>query len=52
MLEMLQLFNSWIWNIIGLIVGAPMVLMVGVSVIISLIGAIIALFSYIGNLFK
>ena len=52
MLEMLQLFNTWVWNIIGLIIGAPMVLMIGVSVIISLIGAVIALFTYVGRLFK
>lgn len=52
MLETLQLYNSWIWNIIGIIVGAPMVLMMGVSVIISAIGAIIALFTYVGKVFK
>lgn len=46
MLETLQFYNSWIWNIIGILIGAPILLGGAASVIMGLFGAIIALFSF------
>lgn len=46
MLETLQLYNSWIWNIIGILVGAPIFLGGIASVIMGLFGAIVALFTF------
>lgn len=46
MLEMLQLYNTWAWNIIGFIVSVPILVGGTISAIMGLVGAIIALFTF------
>ena len=36
MLEMILYINSWVWGIIGLIIGVPFVLMMGLSALVTI----------------
>ena len=45
MLETLQTINAWVWNILGIIIGLPLVLTIGCSALITLIAGIFALFT-------
>jgi hypothetical protein len=44
MLETLSLINTWIWNIIGIIIGLPLVLSVCGSILFAVIAFIASLF--------
>ena len=49
MLDTILYLNSWIWGIIGLVIGVPIVFMIGVSTLISIIGGCFALFNIGGK---
>lgn len=44
MLETLSLINAWIWNILGIIIGLPLVLSVLGSALFAVIAFIASLF--------
>lgn len=44
MLETIQNFNSWIWNLIGLVIGIPILTTMVVSVFVSIVALISTLF--------
>ena len=44
MLETLSLINSWIWNILGIVIGLPLVLSVCGSILFAVIAFIASLF--------
>lgn len=44
MLETLSLINTWIWNIIGIVIGLPLVLSVCGSILFAVIAFIASLF--------
>ena len=44
MLELFSLINSWIWNIIGIIVGVPLLLAFVIPTVIGIIACIVSIF--------
>ena len=44
MLEILSLINSWIWNILGIAIGLPLVLSVCGSILFAVIAFVTSLF--------
>ena len=45
MLELFSLINSWIWNIIGIIVGVPLLLALVIPTVLGIIACIVSIFT-------
>lgn len=46
MLEIFQEINSWIWNILGLVVGIPILISMVSAILIGFVGLIVSTFTY------
>lgn len=45
MLELFSLINSWIWNIMGIIIGVPLLLALIIPTVLGIIACIVSIFT-------